>query len=315
MAGIVAIKNTDGTIRCSYVRDNLEKAGDTLYKYYLNSQRVNKLLDFGTIERLRPYLNSRMANSVETYCYYDDGELIYDKTNFYFNSMSDFMDYIYRDFFTKHTGDDKVFFFDSETNCWFQACCSSRKFIPYLDCVLHKDISTVEEMQEYYNFLEKLVPPEALIEYRNTRNTNNFNYREFVNKFGEKIYDLTFSLCCLEKDISDAKKNGGVHNDWKPWKRSLKDFYEWRLELLSSSSQEPEFLDLMNDFMGKMSKIELEEFYGRICGLLKGRSRKPEFMDLVMDQMGKMSSDELEEFIFKNGLLDSSFNQENNKSK
>ena len=57
--GMVALKSKDGSVRCSYVRGNFSASDGKkiLYKYYLNADRVNDLLDFGTINSVRPYLS------------------------------------------------------------------------------------------------------------------------------------------------------------------------------------------------------------------------------------------------------------------
>ena len=263
--GMVALKSKDGSVRCSYVRCDFSASDGKkiLYKYYLNADRVNALLDFGTISSVRPYLSPYFGNSVETYVYRDeDGDWVEDNTNVEYDSFEEFMDAAYRDYYIW----DPVFsimLFDEETNEWYIVNNATRKIVPFEEHYLDRFDDTLEEIEEYHAFVESLLPPEAL----KVLEAHNREFGRYMHQeFDERTYYQANKLLSLERSIKKAKENGNV---------LPKDFV----------------VDLTDE-------DELEAYHD----IFHGRSRKPEIMDFVVEQMGEMSFEEIEATIVRNGL-------------
>ncbi len=263
--GMVALKSSDGSVRCSYVRGDFGASDGKkiLYKYYLNADRVNALLDFGTISSVRPYLSPYFGNSVETYVYRDkDGDWVEDNTNVEYDSFEEFMDAAYRDYYIW----DPVFsimLFDEETNEWYIVNKQTRKIVPFEEHYLDKFDDTLEEVEEYYAFVKSLLSPKAL----QVLDAHDRQYGRYMHQeFDERTYYQASKLLELERKIAKAKQNGGI---------------------------------LPKENVVDLSDEDELEYYEDI---FKGRSRKPEIMDFVVEQMGEMTFEEIEEKIVRNGL-------------
>lgn len=263
--GMVALKSKDGSVRCSYVRSDFSHSFGMkyLYKYYLTADRVNDLLDFGTINSVRPYLSPYFGDSVETYMYRDnDGEWIEDNTNVEYGTFKEFMDAAYRDYYVW----DPVFtimLFDEETNEWYIVNKKTRKIVPFEEHYLDRFDDTLEEVEEYHAFVQSLLSPEA----QKVLDAHGRQFGTYMHKeFDEKTYYQANKLLSLENSIKKAKQNGGI---------------------LPKNS----VVDLSDE-------DELEAYHD----IFQGRSRKPEIMDFVVEQMRGMSFEEIEEKIVRNGL-------------
>ena len=204
--GMVALKKADGSVRCSYVICDFSayEGQKELYKYFLTPERVDALLDFGTIEAVYRHLYPYFNYSVRTFTYKNnEGELVEDKRNFVFNTFEEFMDAAYRD---NYISDPvcRIMLFDEETNEWYIVNEETRKIVPFEDHYLHRYDDTLEELEEYHAFVESLLPPEALkVLDAHGRQFGTYMHQEF----DRRTYYQANMLLSLEHSIEKAKEN------------------------------------------------------------------------------------------------------------
>ena len=263
-AGLVALKSKDGSVRCSFVRGDFEDGMGLLYRYYLNADRVNALLDFGTIDAVKPQLSPVLDNHVSTYVYRNDqGDWVKDRKNTEYSTFKEFMSGAYTDFYIWNDFME-IMLFDEETNEWYVVNRSSRKLTPFQDAYFKHYNDTLESVEEYHAFIKSLIPQEALDELEKN---NGVPGRYLIDKFGKKVYNLSYEFASSAKTIQAAKNNG-------------------------NKLPEPEIVWFISE----------EEKQQRYEEIINGRSRKPEIMDFVVEQMRGMSFEEIEEKIVRNGL-------------
>lgn len=242
--GLVAIKNKNGTIRASYMGD-VDDADKMLYMYYLTTNRVNQLLDLGSIDGVGQYLNPSIKGSAKKIA---GGNKFYD-------SLESFMNEIYSSAIIIDPTYD-VYVFDEETEQWMYASHMAKKLITLKEKLLFQHGASLEELQEYSTFVASLLPKEVVGKWI----SNGKVYNQFSNDFPKtrEIFYYLEKLDELEGDMKEAAENG---NYLKCDSSDLEDedVLADIMETIHGQSRKPEIIDFIFSQMKNMSYEEILE--------------------------------------------------------